>query len=233
MRKWKLWYLGIAILFLISGIAGAVILRSTPDAGLAEVGSIADLMDCTVHITAVEGDTDPQLGLADLVENRSLYVEEAVSAQIAVLATATGNLDITNSTFGQEVVVDQVYRGEEHVSPGTTCMVWDNYGLQVMDGVITYRNVYNLMQPGEQYLIFLEKNPLNEVGGGKNFPLASIYCIYLPVPYTPDVALPDGNRTGPYAQWANYPAFAATAEIAGARNQITQEILRAYGLYPD
>ncbi|HIR63824.1 MAG TPA: hypothetical protein IAB92_01220 [Candidatus Faecousia faecigallinarum] len=49
------------------------------------------------------------------------------------------------------------------------------------------------------------------------------------VPYTPL----DGNRTGPYAQWANYPAFAATAEIAGARNQITQEILRAYGLYPD
>ena len=49
------------------------------------------------------------------------------------------------------------------------------------------------------------------------------------VPYTPL----DGNRTGPYAQWANYPAFAATAEIAGARNQITQEILQAYGLYPD
>ena len=50
MRKWKLWYLGIGIMFLICGIIGAVILNTAPDAGLAPVESVADLSNLKLGI---------------------------------------------------------------------------------------------------------------------------------------------------------------------------------------
>ena len=50
MKKWKLWYLGIGILFLICGIVGAVVLNTAPDAGLTAVKSVADLSNLQVRI---------------------------------------------------------------------------------------------------------------------------------------------------------------------------------------
>lgn len=133
--------------------------------------------------------------------------------------------------MGQKIVVDQVLQGSDLLSAGSTCMVWVDYGLQVMDGEIVYRNTLNLMQPGTQYLIFLENNSLNEVTGEKNFMVLSNGFGYLSVPFTPNTPLPDANRCGSYALWAQYPAFVATGEIAEARNQIVQNLLQMYGFY--
>lgn len=245
MRKWKLWYLGIGILFLICGIVGAVVLNTAPDAGLAAVKSVADLSNLQVRINWAQGDivygVETEAGLEDvetassvledLVNNQQDYIEQAVASDLVVLATATGDLDITDSTMGQKIVVDQVLQGDDLLSAGSTCMVWVAYGLQVMDGEIVYRNILNLMQPGTQYLIFLENNSLNEVTGEKNFEVVSSQFGYLPVPFTPDTPLPDANRCGDYAVWAQYPAFVATDEIAEARNQIVQNLLHMYGFY--
>lgn len=245
MRKWKLWYLGIGIMFLICGIIGAVILNTAPDAGLAAVKSVADLSNLQVRIEWAQGDTmygvETEAGLEDvetassvledLVNNQQKYIEQAAASDLVVLATATGDLDITDSTTGQKIVVDQVLRGDDLLSAGSTCIVWVDYGLQVLDGTITYRNIQNLMQPETQYLIFLENNSLNEISGEKNFRLVSNQFGYLPVPFTPDIALPDSARCGDYAVWAQYPAFVATDEIAEARNQIVQNLLQMYGFY--
>lgn len=110
-------------------------------------------------------------------------------------------------------------------------MVWQEYGLQVIDGEIAYNNVLNLMQPGKQYLIFLTDQSLNRVSDDRNYLVASTWFGYLPVPFSPDVALPDDSRYDLYAEWADYPAFLATPEIAQARNAITVELLQHYGLY--
>lgn len=245
MRKWKLWYLGIGILFLICGIVGAVVLNTAPDAGLTAVKSVSDLSNLQVYIEWAQGDTlydvETEAGLVDvetasnvledLVHNKQSYIEQVAASDLVVLATATGDLDITDSTMGQKIVVDQVLQGDGLLSAGSTCMVWVDYGLQVLDGTITYRNILNLMQPGTQYLIFLGSNPLNEFSGEKNFRSVSNEFGYLPVPFTPDIALPDSIRCGDYAAWAQYPAFVATDEIAEARNQIVQNILQMYGFY--
>ena len=96
------------------------------------------------------------MALEDLTGNQQQYVQEMLAADLAVLATATGELDITSSTLGQEIVVERVLQGNG-LDAGSTCMVWQEYGLQVIDGEIAYNNVLNLMQPGEkQYLIFLD-----------------------------------------------------------------------------
>lgn len=247
MRKWKLWYLGIAILFLTCGIVGAVVLNTAPDAGLAAVKSVADLSNLQVRIEWAQGDivygVETEVGLEDvetassvledLVNNKQNYIEQAAASDLVVLATATGDLDITDSTVGQKIVVDQVLQGNNLLSAGSTCIVWADYGLQVLDGTITYRNIQNLMQPETQYLIFLENNSLNEVSGEKNFRLVSNQFGYLPVPFMPDIALADSVRCGDYAVWAQYPAFLATDEIAEARNQIVQNLLQMYRFYED
>lgn len=245
MRKWKRWYLGIAILFLVCGIIGAAVLHTAPDAGLAAVKSVADLSNLQVRIEWAQGDivygVETEAGLEDvetaasvledLINNQQDYIEQAAASDLIVLATATGDLDITDSTVGQKIIVDRVIQGNDLLSAGSTCMVWADYGLQVLDGMITYRNIQNLMQPETQYLIFLENNPLNEVSGEKNFRLVSNQFGYLPVPFTPDIPLADSVRCDDYAAWAQYPAFVATDEIAEARNQIVQNLLRMYGFY--
>ena len=178
----------------------------------------------------MEGNETAALALEDLTGNQQQYVQEMLAADLAVLATATGELDITSSTLGQEIVVERVLQGNG-LDAGSTCTVWQEYGLQVIDGEIAYNNVLNLMQPGKQYLIFLTDQSLNRVSDDRNYLVASTWFGYLPVPFSPDVALPDDSRYDLYAEWADYPAFLATPEIAQARNAITVELLQHYGLY--
>lgn len=235
MKKWQIWYVCLGALFLLSGVVGCLLLHFAPDAGLAGVKSVADLARLPVRLVwaqgdVVEGNETAALALEDLTGNQRQYVQEMLAADLAVLATATGELDITSSTLGQEIGVERVLQGNG-LDAGSTCMVWQEYGLQVIDGEIAYNNVLNLMQPGKQYLIFLTDQSLNRVSDDRNYLVASTWFGYLPVPFSPDVALPDDSRCDLYAAWADYPAFLATPEIAQARNAITVELLRHYGLY--
>lgn len=231
MRAWKIWYLCIAILFLFTGIAGFFLLHTAPDAGLADVHTVSDLMELEVFLEWAEGDTGSASSLLqDFTKNKQAHIERATSADLVVLATATGNLDITGATYGQEILIDQVLQGSG-ISDGSACTVWNSYGLQVMDSKIVYRESLNLMQEGKQYLLFLSEPSLNAITKEKYYLLANSWFGYLPVPYTPNTPLPDRVRSKPYAQWANYPVFLTSSEIANARNEITQELLAYYGLY--
>ena len=247
MRKWKLWCLGATILIFICGIVGTSVLNSAPDAGLEAVKSVTDLLKLPVHIEWAQGDTlfgiptesgsdDVETAssvLDSLINDKQDYIEEAANSDLKILATATGKLDITKNTVGQKVIVDQVIQGDEILSAGSTCTVWIDYGLQVLDETITYRNILNLMQQDKQYLIFLENNPLNDVSGHKDFRLASDQFGYLIVPFTPDKPLPDSSRYEEYSVWVKYPSFVATDEIAQARNQIIQNLMQRYGFYEE
>ncbi len=254
MKKWMLWYVGIAVLFVVCGIVGAAVLNTAPDAGLADVKSVEDLADLQVRIGWAQGDMqygvqidedtfvdiDPtSIEIENYTKNKQEYIklytalDEPDAPDLVLLATATGNLEITDYTTGQEIVVDKIFKGEELLSVGDTCKVWSSYCLQVMDGVITYRSVLNLMQPQTQYLVFLEDNPLNDYTSDKNYEFISLMSDfkYIAVPYTPDKALPSADRCADYATWAQYTAFVAKDEIADVRNELRQIILQAYGLY--
>lgn len=73
-------------------------------------------------------------------------------------------------------------------------MIWRYYCLEEMSGVITLRSTTNLMEPGKQYLICLEENPLNEKTKTKNFPV-SFSSGLIPADGTKVEALPKGMRT--------------------------------------
>ncbi len=235
MTGWKWWYVGIACLFVLTGLTGALLLSRAPDAGLTQVHSVEDLQSRTVRLEWAQGDPvdgapDADLSLKSLIDNEPQFIEQATQADFAVLATATGKLQVTRDTLGQEIRVESIVKGNPGTAPGQTCYVWNGYGLQVMGGEIVYRNILNLMQPGKTYLVFLQDNQLNDLRSRKAYYLAADNFAYLSVPFQAFTALPTDNRTAPYSQWAPYGAFLSTQQIAAQWNHIAQEILEAYHL---
>ena len=221
MKKYFYWMvLGI---FLISLLAAFVLVRTAPDCGLAEVRSVSDVMGKTVRIYWAEGDpvnvgpdepAPPKIDYAAQIrEYTASTVEQAKGSKLVVLATAGEKLDVTDGTTG--------------ITAGESCMIWRSYCLQDMDGEITFREVTNRLEPGKQYLICLEENPLNEKTKTKNFPVG---VAMIPADGTKVEALPKGMRTAEFREFAGYPQFAATEEIAQALNEQNQAILAAFGL---
>ena len=231
MKKYFYWMvLGI---FLISLLAAFVLVRTAPDCGLAEVRSVSDLMDKQVRMEWATGDPSPDAsyipnyatGIRNGMES---IIQQAKECALVVLATAGEKLDVTDGTTGQEVTVDRVLQGTG-ITAGESCMIWRSYCLQEMDGEITFREVTNILEPGKQYLICLEENPLNEKTKTKNFPV-SFSSGLIPADGTKVEALPKGMRTAEFREFAGYPQFAATEEIAQALNEQNQAILAAFGL---
>lgn len=234
MKKYFYWMvLGI---FLLSALVAFLLVRTAPDCGLAEVRSVSDVMGKTVRIYWAEGDpvnvgpdepAPPKIDYAAQIrEYTASTVEQAKGSKLVVLATAGEKLDVTDSTMGQEVTVDRVLQGTG-ITAGENCMIWRYYCLEEMSGVITLRSTTNLMEPGKQYLICLEENPLNEKTKTKNFPVG---VAMIPADGTKVEALPKGMRTAEFREFAGYPQFAATEEIAQALNEQNQAILAAFGL---
>lgn len=234
MKKYFYWMvLGI---FLLSALVAFLLVRTAPDCGLAEVRSVSDVMGKTVRIYWAEGDpvnvgpdepAPPKIDYAAQIrEYTASTVEQAKGSKLVVLATAGEKLDVTDGTTGQEVTVDRVLQGTG-ITAGESCMIWRYYCLEEMSGVITLRSTTNLMEPGKQYLICLEENPLNEKTKTKNFPVG---VAMIPADGTKVEALPKGMRTAEFREFAGYPQFAATEEIAQALNKQNQAILAAFGL---
>ena len=50
MEGWKKWYIVIAVVFIVTAIAGKIIHTQAPDAGLAEVDQLEDLLSLPVEL---------------------------------------------------------------------------------------------------------------------------------------------------------------------------------------
>ena len=178
MEGWKKWYIVIAIVFIVTAIACKIIRTQAPDTGLAEVDQLEDLLSLQVELEYALGDNGSKgVVVKDLTQNQENYIRQAEEADIIVLAESTGNLQFTTGTYGQEIRVSSVIKGSEWIDQNEKCWVWRNYGMEVMDGKIVYRNVLNLMQTGS-YLVFLKRNQLNEYRSEKEFPNILDTCRY-------------------------------------------------------
>ena len=194
---------------------------------------VSDLMDKQVRMEWATGDPSPDMSYipnyaTGIRNGTESTIQQAKECALVVLATAGEKLDVTDGTTGQEVTVDRVLQGTG-ITAGENCMIWRYYCLEEMSGVITLRSTTNLMEPGKQYLICLEENPLNEKTKTKNFPV-SFSSGLIPADGTKVEALPKGMRTAEFREFAGYPQFAATEEIAQALNEQNQAILAAFGV---
>lgn len=247
MKRWKWYYGAMAAVFLLCGLWGAVERLRAPDCGLSQVDSVEDLMELPVRIGYAEGEnrqmgiTGDPVQLAFYQQQGESLIQQTMGASVVVLARSTGELTVTSGTLMQGVVVEQVLQGDAPQA-GEPCRVWMDSGMNFMDDAfdpnaepaITYRNMLNLMQPGETYLLFLEPDGLNDLSGQPNYHVVEDTRFgYLPVPFREESPMEDLSPEGrirPYAQWSTLPTFVASQSIADARNAIAREILSRFGL---
>lgn len=228
MEGWKKWYIVIAVVFIVTAIAGKIIRTQAPDTGLAEVGQLEDLLSLPVELEYALGDNGSKdVVVKDLTQNQESYVRQAEEADIIVLAESTENLQFTTGTYGQEIRVSSVIKGSEWIDQNEKCWVWRNYGMEVMDGKIVYRNVLNLMQTGS-YLVFLKRNQLNEYRAEKEFQTASEYFGYLQIPESKAQPIKQNQRNTLYKEWSELSIFTVSEEIADAWNQIAEILIQKF-----
>ena len=228
MEGWKKWYIWIVAVFLLTAVAGKVIMARTPDGGLAGVKTIDELSGRQVKLEYALGDGESREALIEsLTKNQDEYVRQAEDADIIVLAKSTGALKFTTGTYGQEIRVVSIIKGNEWINENETCWIWRSYGMEVMDGQIVYRNVLNLMQDGT-YLVFLNSNQLNAYRTEKEFQTASEYFGYLPIAGVEVQPIKENQRNVLYKEWSEIPVFISSKKVAAAWNEIAEMLLNKF-----
>ena len=228
MEGWKKWYIWIVAVFLLTAVAGKVIMARTPDVGLAGVKTIDELSGRQVKLEYALGDGESREALIEsLTKNQDEYVRQAEDADIIVLAKSTGALKFTTVTYGQEIRVVSIIKGNEWINENETCWIWRSYGMEVMDGQIVYRNVLNLMQDGT-YLVFLNSNQLNAYRTEKEFQTASEYFGYLPIAGVEVQPIKENQRNVLYKEWSEIPVFISSKKVAAAWNEIAEMLLNKF-----
>ena len=228
MEGWKKWYIWIVAVFLLTAVAGKVIMARTPDVGLAGVKTIDELSGRQVNLEYALGDGESREALVEsLTKNQDEYVRQAEDADIIVLAKSTGALKFTTGTYGQEIRVVSIIKGNEWINENETCWIWRSYGMEVMDGQIVYRNVLNLMQDGT-YLVFLNSNQLNAYRTEKEFQTASEYFGYLPIAGAEVQLIKENQRNVLYKEWSEIPVFISSKKVAAAWNEIAEMLLNKF-----
>ena len=221
MEGWKKWYIWIVAVFLLTAVAGKVIMARTPDVGLAGVKTIDELSGRQVKLEYALGDGESREALVEsLTKNQDEYVR-------IVLAKSKGALEFTTGTYGQEICVSSIIKGNEWIDENETCWIWRSYGMEVMDGQIVYRNVLNLMQDGT-YLVFLNSNQLNAYRTEKEFQTASEYFGYLPIAGAEVQPIKENQRNVIYKEWSEIPVFISSKKVAAAWNEIAEMLLNKF-----
>ena len=73
MEGWKKWYIVIAIVFIVTAIAGKIIRTQAPDTGLAEVDQLEDLLSLPVELEYALGDNGSKdVVVKDLTQNQEV-----------------------------------------------------------------------------------------------------------------------------------------------------------------
>lgn len=105
MEGWKKWYIWIVAVFLLTAVAGKVIMARTPDVGLAGVKTIDELSGRQVKLEYALGDGESREALVEsFTKNQDEYVRQAEDADIIVLAKSTGALEFTTAHMGRKFV---------------------------------------------------------------------------------------------------------------------------------
>lgn len=228
MAGWKKWYILIAAFFIITAIAGKVILAQAPDAGLAGISQLDEVYPLSVELEYALGDNESESSIVkSFTENQAGYISEIEAADIIVRAEATGRVHFTTGTYGQEIRVSSVIKGSEWVEKDEKCWVWRNYGMEVIGGRIVYRNTLNMMQKGS-YLVFLKSNKLNQYRSEKEFQTASEYFGYLSTSGKKASPMDESKRNVPYREWEDITLFTSSEKIADAWNEIAQLLIKKY-----
>lgn len=113
------------------------------------------------------------------------------------------------------------------VSKGKT-YVYQYFGFQEVDGHIEFMNTLNLMNPENDYLIFMDSSPLNAYQNEPAFILKSEFFGYIKTDHTDTLTLEGNYRDYNFSDLANYEFFSTSESVTKTLNYIRSELLKKF-----
>ena len=230
--EWKI----IAVLLTATFIFGVVFHSELKDYGVAGMKTMENIPD-GVELSCVYG-MQP--------EDEEIYTEEEIgrktgwrgmdTAPVIAIVTPTGKINQSAGSFGQEIKIRKVLRGEESLSEGDKVYFYKSEGFsykeyeeyEQWDPIVQFEDFTNIMQEGYDYLIFMEESSLNPYQQTK---------IFYDVPGTFDYIRTDGAETETrdedfqsydFKDLKEYEFFSISDQITDIMNSVKREILEEY-----
>lgn len=150
------------------------------------------------------------------------------SAEIIAVVAPTGNIIQTEGSIGQEFTVKEIIKGDASLSVGNTAYVYQYFGFQEVDGHIEFMNTLNLMNPENDYLIFMDSSPLNAYQNEPAFILKSEFFGYIKTDHTDTLTLEGNYRDYNFSDLANYEFFSTSESVTKTLNYIRSELLKKF-----
>lgn len=144
------------------------------DTGLSRMTTYSELEKEEIYIASPLGMVGEDLGYNSYSKHQDELVSDLMLSSVVAIVEPTGVLEIGKESFGQEFTVKTGIRGD--LSEGDVGKIYTHLGFSTGDrDQILYHGFFNVMKPGEQYLIFMEPTKWNSLSGKKEFNTERIY----------------------------------------------------------
>ena len=223
-RKWIL----IIPIFVAILIIGIVFRLNLKDSGIAGMKSQEDIpVGVRLEYAWGENSRDEE-GLTEDDIGRATGWNGIASAPVIAVVTSTGNIEASMESFGQEITIKEIIRGEDMVSVGETGYVYQPFAFAYREGEVQFREAENIMQEGYEYLIFVEKSPLSPYMGEPVFNVVSDLFGYIRTDGHETETLDRDYRNYDFRDLKEYEFFSVSEKITNTLNALRKEILSEY-----
>ena len=164
------------VIMLVAGIVGVIAVKSSyVSTGIENVHTLDDLrkLDIILNCSMVASGTETELKIYNHYEEKaSMYIDQLDTADAICVVVATGNVEFLRGSYYQEVIVKNVLKDTSaNLKAQDVIKIFDYENLAVVNGVITYKDSTNLINPANEYLVFVKGSELNELGNKKHYEL--------------------------------------------------------------
>ena len=226
-KKHHIFFIANISLLLIAIILGLVFQGSISDCGISHLSNIKDVEDSHIVLNYAWNENDEGgLTLTSFGSDVDLY--GVASAEIIAVVAPTGNIIQTEGSIGQEFTVKEIIKGDASLSVGNTAYVYQYFGFQEVDGHIEFMNTLNLMNPENDYLIFMDSSQLNAYQNEPAFILKSEFFGYIKTDHTDTLTLEGNYRDYNFSDLANYEFFSTSESVTKTLNYIRSELLKKF-----
>ena len=214
----------IGVLLLIAILFGFSFRFAGKDCGVTKINNVDDIKVGMVNLEyAIEPD-EPwgEKGIQP-------YIEQLRDATIVAIAKPTGNLIQSYGAYGQEIQIKNILYGEEYLKENEMTWFYQEYGFAVIDDKIRFMNAYlNVMDPEDEYLVFLEPSPLNNYQKNQVYELTNHILGYISLSEKTTKNLPKIYGGIDYVEIKDYEFFAVSEKVTAELNEARKTIIEMY-----
>lgn len=229
LKKTKIW-LAIIIIFVTAVFVIVIGVRDgIPDNGLASVTNSDDLKKLKIQPDYAWGINEGDEKMFQEVEEEcQQYVADLEASSVIINGSATGNINQSSGSIGQEVTVLEVIQGNNMISEGDKVWVYQYFGFYAENDKIRYVEPLNIMKKGDSYLIFLDEAEWEPQFKTKSYIAKDCYLPYVNLENETIKTLTKGIESYDFSDLEDYEVFSVSEKITDVLNRMKSMILYQY-----